>query len=201
MAHVSMSSLGWVVGGTETVTRALLEVLRPNGTLCAVLSWEDIPLHIDEWPNRWRRAYESELPGFDRETSEANQSYGRFAERLRTWPGAVKSGHPDQRVAAVGPQASWLVDPHPLDDSFGPGTPFERMVEIRGKMLLLGAPMKSLTLLHHAEAMAAVPSKRRWTYRLPFATDDRCEWKTLNAIDVEHGCFRTLTWFRQERIR
>ena len=62
------------------------------------------------------------MPGFDAELSEANREYGRLPERLRTWPGAHKSAHPDQRVVAVGRLADWLTSTHPLDDSFGPAT-------------------------------------------------------------------------------
>jgi aminoglycoside 3-N-acetyltransferase len=35
MGHCRMSALGWMVGGAETVVRALLDTLRPDGTLMA----------------------------------------------------------------------------------------------------------------------------------------------------------------------
>jgi aminoglycoside 3-N-acetyltransferase len=184
LVHVSLSSLGWVVGGAETVIRALLNAVGPAGTVAAVASWDDIPFHVDRWPSEWQEAYREEMPGFDPELSQANPEYGRVPERLRTWPGARKSGHPDQRVVAVGRLAAWLTSTHPLDDSFGPGTPFARLVEAGGYVLLLGAPLQALTLLHHAESIASVPSKRRWSYSLPFATADGVRWRTLRDIDV-----------------
>jgi aminoglycoside 3-N-acetyltransferase len=187
MAHVSLSELGWVVGGAETVVSALLDVLGGDGTLAAVASWDDIPFLLESWPDSWRRAYIEEMPGFDPKLSQANADYGRFPERLRTWPGAMASDHPDQRVIAVGPRSRWLTEAHPLDNSFGPGTPFSRLVEARGQVLMLGAPLTALTLLHHAEATARVPGKRRWTYGLPFATEGGTEWRTLRDIDVVRG--------------
>jgi aminoglycoside 3-N-acetyltransferase len=187
LVHASLSSLGWVVGGAETVVRALLDAVGGSGTLAAVASWDDIPFRLGHWPRPWRRAYLEEMPGFDPEWSEANRAYGRFPERLRTWPGARKSGHPDQRVVAVGRLADWLTADHPLDDSFGPGSPFARLVEANGHVLMLGAPLRSLTLVHHAEAIASVPSKRRWSYTLPFATARGTEWRTLRDIDVDRG--------------
>src|SRR5574341_1575649 len=33
LVHTSMSRIGWIVGGAETVIRALLRVLTPEGTL------------------------------------------------------------------------------------------------------------------------------------------------------------------------
>jgi aminoglycoside 3-N-acetyltransferase len=187
--HASLSSLGWVVGGAETVVRAMLEVVGPSGTVAAVASWDDIPFRLDRWPSDWREAYLEEMPGFDAELSEANRDYGRFPERLRTWPGARKSRHPDQRVIAVGRLAEWLTTGHPLDDSFGPGSPFARLVQVRGYVLMLGAPLRSLTLLHHAEAIARVPAKRRWSYSLPFASSGGTEWRRLRDIDVDRGPF------------
>jgi aminoglycoside N3'-acetyltransferase len=38
MVHTRMSALGWVVSGAETVVRALLGALRPEGTLMAYAS-------------------------------------------------------------------------------------------------------------------------------------------------------------------
>jgi aminoglycoside 3-N-acetyltransferase len=189
LVHASLSSLGWVVGGAETVVVALLEAVGPRGTLAAVASWDDIPFRLREWPRAWREAYLEEMPGFHADRSQANGEYGRLPERLRTWPGARSSGHPDQRVVAAGHLAGWLTAEHPLDDSFGPGSPFARLVEARGRVLMLGAPLRSLTLLHHAEAIAAVPGKRRWSYSLPFATVDGVRWRSLSDIDVNHGPF------------
>jgi aminoglycoside 3-N-acetyltransferase len=38
-----MSALGRVVGGAETVVRALLDALGPEGTLIAYTGWQDEP--------------------------------------------------------------------------------------------------------------------------------------------------------------
>ncbi len=188
-AHASMRALGWVVGGPETLVRALLESVGPCGTIAAVASWSDIPLRLDEWPAEWQRAYRDEMPGFDAEHSEANPRYGRLPERMRSWPGARTSGHPDQRVVAIGPCAGWLTAGHSLDDSFGRATPFARLVEAGGQVLMLGAPLRSLTLLHHAEALVDLPAQRRRRYSLPFATEQGTRWRTLHDIDVEYGPF------------
>ena len=185
--HTSMRSLGWVVGGSETVVDALLDAVGPAGTVAAVASWSDIPLRMDEWSPERRRAYLDEMPGFDPDHSEANPLYGRIPERLRSWPGSRKSAHPDQRVIAVGADAGWLTAGHGPDDSFGHGTPFARLVEADGQVLTLGSPLRSLTLLHHAEALVDVPRKRRRAYALPFSTPGGREWRTLTDIDVEYG--------------
>src|SRR5215213_1770454 len=144
MVHTRISALGRVVGGADTVVRALLDALGPEGTLMAYASWAE---HTYD-------ALPAEPPVFDAATAEDGRSYGRIPERIRTWPGARHSGHPEAGVVAVGARAGWLTDPHPGNDAYGPGTPFARLVEAGGQVLILGAPLDTVTLLHHAEAIA-----------------------------------------------
>jgi aminoglycoside 3-N-acetyltransferase len=67
-------------------------------------------------------------------------------------------------VVAVGPRASWLVAPH--EDGYGAESPFARLVEAGGSVLMLGAPLETVTLLHHAEAIATAPGKQTITYEI-----------------------------------
>ena len=43
LVHCRLSALGTVVGGAETVVRALLDAAGPDGTLVAYIGWEDAP--------------------------------------------------------------------------------------------------------------------------------------------------------------
>jgi aminoglycoside 3-N-acetyltransferase len=43
-------------------------------------------------------------------------------------------------------------------------------VAARGKVLMVGAPPDTMTLLHHAEHLARIPGKRIRRYEVPFAT-------------------------------
>src|SRR5829696_7137660 len=106
MVHCRMSALGYVVGGAETVVRALLDVVGPEGTLVAYTGWQDAPPDdlgvLDEAA---RRAYLEEHPPYDPRTALSSRDHGRVPEALRTWPGSRHSGHPEAGVAAVGPLA------------------------------------------------------------------------------------------------
>jgi aminoglycoside 3-N-acetyltransferase len=185
MVHAALSSLGWVVGGSQTVVEALLACLGSEGTLCAQASWDDIPFGHAGWPRRWRAVYEAELPPFDPDLSAAAPYEGRLAERIRTWPGARRSAHPGTGIAAIGARAAALTTGHRLDDSFGAGTPYARLVDERAQIVLLGAPLRTISLLHHAEAIADAP--QRWTtYRLPIAGRG---WVELREIDVWRGVY------------
>jgi aminoglycoside 3-N-acetyltransferase len=137
MVHTRMSALGWVVGGSETVVRALLDALGPDDTLMAYASWADHVYTLEDRPDEYRQAYLAEPPRWDPVTGEVDPDYGRIPERLRTWPGAVRSVHPEASVVAVGAKARWLTAPH--DDGYGAGSPFARLVEAGGQVLMLGA--------------------------------------------------------------
>ena len=189
MVHARLSALGWVVGGSGTVVLALLDALGPAGTLLAYAGWEDDSYDIDRLPPAWRAAYEAELPPFDPATAEATHANGRLPERIRTWPGARRSRQPEASVVALGARAEWVVADHPWDDPYGPGSPLAKLVEADGQVLMLGAPLETLTLLHHAEATARVPAKRRVVYRMPVLEEGRTVWRTFHDIDTATGAF------------
>jgi aminoglycoside 3-N-acetyltransferase len=187
MVHTSMSAIGWVVGGSETVVRSLLDAVGLEGTVMAYAGSEEDPYHLEAWPEAWRRAYLEELPAFDPELSEAVHDHGRVPERLRTWPGTVRSPHPEANVVANGPRARWLCSEH--DGFDAPHTPLSKLVEARGQVLVLGAPLGTLTVLHHAEAVADVPNKRRVAYQMPVLEEGQRVWRTFHDIETSEGAF------------
>ena len=188
LVHCRMSALGTVVGGAETVVRALLDAVGPEGTLVAYVGWEDAPPDdLDALDAADREIVLAEQPVYDPAVARARRDHGRVAEALRTWPGAVHSGHPEAGVAAVGREAEAVALPHPLDDGYGTGTPYARVVERDGQVVLLGAPLDTVTLVHHAEAIAHVDGKRRVAWQCPVLVDGRREWRTLHDIDTSSG--------------
>ena len=189
MVHARVSALGWVVGGTGAVVLALLDALGPDGTLMAYAGWEDDPFGLDGWPAEWRAAYEAEWPPFDSATAEAVHANGRLPERIRTWPGTVRSRQPEAGMVALGARAEWMVADHPWADAYGAGSPLAKLVEADGQVLMLGAPLDTLTLLHHAEATARVPNKRRVVYRMPLLEEGRAVWREFRDIDTSEGAF------------
>ena len=189
MVHTRMSAIGRVVGGSETVVRALLDALGPQGTLMAYASWEDHVYEAADWPVEHRDAYLAHPPVFDPATGAVDPDYGRIPERVRTWPGAKRSAHPEAGVVAVGRQAEWLTATQPDNDGYGPESPFARLVEARGQVLMLGAPLDTVTLLHHAEAIADVADKRRLTFAIRLAEQATIVDRTYTDIDTSRGAF------------
>ena len=189
MVHARVSALGWVVGGTGAVVLALLDALGSDGTLMAYAGWEDDPYGMARWPEAWQAAYEADLPPFDPRTAEAVHTNGRLPERIRTWPGAVRSRQPEAGIVAIGRRAEWIVADHPMDEAYGAGSPLAKLVEADGQVLALGAPLSTLTLLHHAEATVQVDDKRRVVYRMPLLVDGRAIWREFRDIDTAEGAF------------
>jgi aminoglycoside 3-N-acetyltransferase len=188
MVHCRLSALGHVVGGAEVVGRALFDVLGDGGTLVAYTGWQDAPPDdIDALEGEARRAYLEEQPVYDSRVAMARRDHGRFAELLRTWPGVLHSGHPEAGVAAVGMLARKITVSHPRDDAYGAGTPYASLVALGGQVAMLGAPLETVTLVHHAEAIAEVPGKRRVAYRYPVVEGGERVWKTFSDIDTSEG--------------
>lgn len=177
MLHASVKAVGWVVGGPDVVIQALLEVLGEEGTLMMYVGWEDSPWEapyvFKEWPEEWQRAYLEEFPPFNPATSRAHRRWSILTEYLRTWPGAYRSGNPEASCVAVGAKAKWLTENHPLQYGYGPGSPFAKLCEAKGKVLLLGAPFGSITLLHYAEHLAKVPNKLVIRYKVPILQEGK----------------------------
>ena len=190
MVHTSMSKLGWVIGGADTVVRGLLDVVGRTGTIVAVTgAHNDTWYGYDRWPAALQELYANEMPAFDPEISESTPDVGRVPERIRTWPGAVRSDHPESSLVALGPRAAWLMDPHPLDFPSGEGSPLARIVEDGGKVLMLGAPLETITLLHHAETMATAPEKRIVRFPMAVLREGERVWVTVTDIDSTDGAY------------
>lgn len=184
LAHGALSTVGRLLNGPDAVIGALLDAVSPGGTVLAYTDWDaryDELLDPDgRVPDRWR----AHIPPFDAHASRAARDNGVLPEFLRTTPGARRSGNPGASVAALGGRADWFTADHPLDYGYGYGSPLAKLVEEGGKVVLIGAPLDTITLLHHAEHLADVPGKRVIRYEVPLATGDAVEWRTVEEFDT-----------------
>lgn len=150
MMHLSMKSIGWIIGGGDTLLTALLDILLPEGTLCMMIGWEDYPYDLPNWPKSKQQAYLDECPPFDPTTSRANiWEFGILTEYLRTYPSEVfRSQHPTASFAAIGKQAAFITENHPLQYGFGRDSPLDKIHQLKGKILHIGCPFDTVTMLH-----------------------------------------------------
>ncbi|WP_329115612.1 aminoglycoside N(3)-acetyltransferase [Streptomyces sp. NBC_01465] len=188
LVHSSLSSLGWVCGGRVAVVQALLDALGPDGTLV-------VPAHTGDnsdpkdWgnppvPEEWWPAVREATPAYDPLTTPTS-GIGVIPEAVRSWPGALRSAHPQTSFAAVGPAAAVLTAGHAQDCMLGERSPLARLEKADARVLLLGAGFDSCTAFHLAEyripspvaengRAVMTPQGRRWvTVRETSVSSDR----------------------------
>ena len=143
--HSSMSSMGKVEGGADTIVDAILSVLGPAGTLV-------VPTFT------FARGSDNN-PVFDpaRDTSEM----GRITEVTRTRPGARRSCHLLHSIAALGGHADEITVSHG-PSAWAADGPFWKLIELDAHILLLGVPYLRCTFFHVLEQLVQVPY-RRWS--------------------------------------
>jgi aminoglycoside 3-N-acetyltransferase len=184
MVHAAVSKVGPLLGGPDTLIAALCDAVGPAGTLMAYTDWEIGDSGVMEAdgliPPEWRQ----HVRPFDPLASRATRDNGILPEFVRTTPGALRSGNPGASVTALGARAAWLTADHPLDYGYGDGSPLARLVELGGKVVNIGAPRDTMTLLHHAEHLARLPGKRVLRYEVPFAASDGVVWRWIEEFDT-----------------
>lgn len=178
LVHAGLRAVGPILGGPDTLIAALGDVVGPQGTILGYCDWqfEDAVLERPEW-----RAH---MVPFDPAASRAIRDNGAFPELLRTTPGALRSASPGASCAALGGLAAWFVADHALDYGYGPQSPFGKLVAAGGKTLLLGAPLDTMTLLHHAEHLADIAGKRIRRYETPILVDGQTVWRWFEEFDT-----------------
>ncbi|HOJ10030.1 MAG TPA: AAC(3) family N-acetyltransferase [Clostridiales bacterium] len=131
IVHSSLSSIGYVDGGADSVIDALLETVGDEGTIVmsTLTGWFD---------------------HFDADTSPS--AVGKISEVFRKRNNAYRSLHPVHSVAAIGKHAKYITDGHNnCETGCGQGTPYYKIKELNGKIMLLGVDMDRNTIMHCLE--------------------------------------------------
>jgi len=142
LVHSSLSSMGYVLGGAETVIRGLLEALGPEGTLLLpTLSYEYVGAH--------QRV-------FDMLHTPSN--VGAIPEHFRTREGTLRSICPTHSVCGIGPLAEAILSEHHLGETpCGSHSPFRKLRDLGGQILFLGCGLRPNTSMHGVEELAQPP--------------------------------------------
>lgn len=143
LMHSSLSACGYMTKGPATVIGALREWLSDNVVLV-------LPTHTWSYPTATGVA-----PVYDYQATPS--VVGAITNYYWAQPGIVRSLHPSHSVACGGPDASAFIEGHELCETpCGQGTPYERLIERDGSVLMFGATLDAYTLFHTAEDTAQV---------------------------------------------
>jgi aminoglycoside 3-N-acetyltransferase len=138
LVHSSLSRLGHVYGGAGTVVEALLKTVGPKGTIGAPTFWGNTA------------NYQKGNRVFD--VKNSSTVLGKIAEIIRLHPQAKRSMHPTHSAAFIGPLADYLTKDHHLDNTpVGSRSPYLKLTQVGGKILLLGVTVEYLTNFHTIE--------------------------------------------------
>lgn len=192
LVHSSLRALGWVDGAAPAVVRAVRDVLGPAGTLVVPSqtadnrdpsTWEDPP------PESWWTEIRKHVAGFDPALTPSRRM-GAIAECVRTWPGAIRSAHPQTSFAAIGPAAADLLAPHEIEAQLGEDSPLGRLARTDARILLLGVGYDRCTAFHLAEHRLPAPPTRPDACAL--LTPAGRVWQVFTAVRVDATDFGAL---------
>ncbi|HKP16334.1 MAG TPA: AAC(3) family N-acetyltransferase [Gemmatimonadaceae bacterium] len=188
MVHASVRAVGAVAGGPDQIHLAIKDAIGTEGTL---LMFASCPRYYDE-VGRGNLSPEEEaeilekLPPFDARTARSARDNGALVEMLRTYPGSIVNDHV-ARFVAWGAHAERLFAEQPWSYAFGAGSALERLVELRGKILLLGSDHDQVTFLHYAEHVGDFPGKRVARYQVPVLEEGARVWRWMEEVDTSDG--------------
>ena len=179
--HSSLSSMGYVQGGADTVIDAFLDVVGPEGTFC-------VPTIV--YAGRGPR------PPFD--VAGSPSEVGRITETLRLRAEARRSDNPTHSVAAIGRQAVEITAGHADGEgrpspwgelAFGHESPWQRFYDMDAVCVLLGVDWEVNTMFHYIQSRFIEPYWREFAAPPPYPYFDRTPMgRELKAAGIVRTC-------------
>lgn len=195
IVHSSLSSIGWVCGGSVGVVLALEQTLGIDGTLVMPThsgdlsdpaKWENPPV-----PQAWWQSIRDSMPAYDRFMTPA-RGMGTIPEVFRKQSGVTRSLHPNYSFAALGRASEYITTGEKLDFAMDLDSPLGRLHELDGYVLLLGVGHESNTSLHLAEYLADVDGKSHMDCFAPVQRDGMRQWARYRDIDFDCDDFEDI---------
>ena len=90
------------------------------------------------------------------DTKDSKSEVGEFSNYILSLEDSHRSIHPIHSVAAVGPNAEYVTS-HESLSSFGKKSSYNKIIELKAYVLLVGAGINYLSLIHQVEEDLTVP--------------------------------------------
>ena len=161
LLHTSLLKIGKVKGGAKWVCECFLNKM----------DLDNQTLMVSALPFQGRVInYLKTLKEFDVRTAPV--AMGAVNERIAEMQEAKRSVHPTHSIVAIGKDAEYYTSEHFKDVTpFGIHSPYYRLIERRGKVVLFGTGINSLTLVHVCEDLLGdyCPNKiyTKKVYKIP----------------------------------
>jgi aminoglycoside 3-N-acetyltransferase len=140
LVHSGISNIGKVKGGIGGIFERLRERIGPQGLLLFPAFPFGTLMH----------SYLETAPSFDTITSPSEM--GSLTEIALKDPDRLRSLHPTHSIAGFGDQSRAILRDHHLDNTpFGPHSPFWRLADAGGKIVVMGVGLGSVTGFHLTE--------------------------------------------------
>lgn len=140
MVHSSLSRLGKIAGGPDTVIDALLQAVGDQGTIL-------MPTYA-----RAGDVFTAAEQGQTVDLRTQPGGNGAICEALRRRSGSRRSSHPFSSVSALGARADWFTSGHHLDPRVTHAdSPIGRFWQAGGKLVGLGTNMGPVSFYHVIE--------------------------------------------------
>jgi aminoglycoside 3-N-acetyltransferase len=159
MFHSSLSSMGRVMGGPNTVIEGFLQAVAPDGTVAVPTLWWNGTQDLNEW-------------NYDNSPSYP----GIITETFRQRPDSIRSNNPTHSVSAIGPRAAELTADHGKyglrpcmygDGAFAAASPWQRFYDWNAHYCFLGVDFTVNTEAHYIQclliewALQQAPAEKR----------------------------------------
>lgn len=138
IAHSSLKSFGYVEGGADAVIDALINLVGSRGTVC--------------FPTLTYGNYSPKNPPPPFDPREVPCIVGTIPETFRKRPEAIRSLHPTHSITCIGAKAKELTEGHEYSETpIGPKSPWGKIADNGGYVLMIGCGTGPLTMSHGAE--------------------------------------------------
>lgn len=157
--HCSMKSIGYIIGGAQSLVDALIKAVGHDGTLVMPFQcgdntepafWRNPPLQRDLWDK-----IRANQPAFSPESSQTrnmSEAYMNLSRRA----GCYTSNHPSCSFISYGRYGKLIAHQQNLDFPLGEQSPLSAMYNLPSYILLIGVGYDNCTAMHLGECRSNI---------------------------------------------